>query len=243
MHAFYFEGSGGVGERVCLPKDEARHAERVLRLSPGDSICVMDGVGRRFRAVIETMENGVFVRLQEEMDSHEAPVQIVLYQGVPKADKLDFIIQKITELGAAALAPVKMERCVVRLEEKDGEKRHERLSRIAREAAKQCGRAMATAVIPAMSWKHALEDMRACDLLIVPWEEAQERRMKNVFAGHPDARRIGIVIGPEGGMSDKEVDAMRSQGADVITLGPRILRTETAAVVSVAMAMSLWGDL
>ena len=242
MHCFYIESPAN-GEARLWP-EESRHARKVLRLGPGDEICAMDGAGHRWRGEIASAgEDGVTVYLIEPMPSNEAPVRVTVYQGVPKADKLDFIAQKLTELGASALVPVKMERCVAKLDEKDGRKRRERLQRIAQEAAKQCRRALAPEITEPLTWRQAIERMKAHDLVLVPWEDASGRRMKDALAAHADARDIGIVIGPEGGMSLAEVDALLEQGALTVTLGPRILRTETASVVSAALAMQLWGDI
>ena len=242
MHCFYVERP--VDGVAVLPAEEAKHAARVLRLQPGAEICAMDGAGGRFRAEIaEISGDTVRARIVEPLDSHEPPVRITVYEGVPKADKLDFIAQKLTELGASALIPVKMERCVVKLDDKDGKMRRERLEKIAREAAKQCNRALPPAVSLPLTWKQALSEMAKHDLLLIPWEDARGTRLKDVFAERPGAKDIGIVIGPEGGMSAAEVDAMLTLGARTVTLGPRILRTETAAVVSAALAMQLWGDM
>ena len=242
MHCFYI---GAPTERgAYLLPEEAKHARKVLRLGPGDELCAMDGAGRRWRAVIGAAgEDGVWVDFTEALESHEPPVRVTVYQGVPKADKLDFIAQKLTEVGAATLAPVKMGRCVVKLDAKDGQKRRERLERIAREAAKQSNRGRAPAVEAPLSWPQALDAMKAHDLVLVPWEEAGGFRLKDAFAEAPGAKDIGLVIGPEGGMSGEEVDAMLRLGAKAVTLGPRILRTETAAVVSAALVMQLWGDM
>ena len=242
MHGFYIEPpADGL---AALPAEEAKHAAKVLRLRPGDEVCAMDGAGGRWRARIAEIDGSrAFVRLTEPLESHEPPVRLTVYQGLPKADKLDFIVQKLTELGAAALVPVKMERCVVKPEGRDGEKRRERLERIVREAAKQCGRGLPLRVFQPLGWNQALADMAQRDLLLVPWEEARVERMKDVFAQDSGARDIGIVVGPEGGMSRAEVEAMLAIGARAITLGPRILRAETASVASAALAMQLWGDL
>ena len=139
MHSFYIEPP--IEDIALLPADEAKHAAKVLRLRAGDEVCAMDGAGRRWRGELVEAD-GLAVRLLEELPSNEASVRITVYEGLPKADKLDFIAQKLTELGAARLAPVKMERCVVKLDGRDGMKRRERLLKIAREAAKQCGRGL-----------------------------------------------------------------------------------------------------
>ncbi len=238
MHSFYIESPEG--DYAALPAEEAKHAAKVLRLKPGDEVCAMDGAGRRWRA---EMAGEGRVRLLEELSANECAARITVYEGLPKADKLDFIAQKLTELGAARLVPVKMERCVVKLDGKDGAKRRERLQKIAREAAKQCRRGLPMDVSEPMDWRAALTAMAAHDALLIPWEDARGTRLKDVFAELPAAKDIGIVIGPEGGMSPDEVDAMLQIGGRTVTLGPRILRTETAAVVSAALAMQLWGDL
>ena len=244
MPAFYLEGPAQVGAIVPLPKDEAKHALKVLRMSVGEELCALDGQGGRFAAVLENVHGDCAeVRITEQLSSNEPEVKVTLYQGLPKSDKLDFITQKLTELGAACIVPVKMERCVVKSDAKDGKKRQERLQRIACEAVKQCRRACEPEVTEPMTWKQCFEKMKQHDLVLVPWEDAEGYNMKKAFSEFPEAKDIGIVVGPEGGMSEHEVEALKEQGAKIVTLGPRILRAETAAVASVTMAMTLWGDL
>ena len=242
MHCFYIEPP--LDNIAALPAEEAKHALKVLRLRPGDGICAMDGLSRRWRGEIDSVDGpSVTVRLLEALPDNEAPVRVTVYEGLPKADKLDFIAQKLTELGVAALAPVRMECSVVKLDRKDGAKRQERLSRIAREAAKQCRRARPLKVAEPMDWMDALETMKKHDLLLVPWEESLGGGMADMRRKYPEARDIGIVIGPEGGITMKEITYLITVGGQVVSLGPRILRTETAAVVSAALVMQLWGDI
>ncbi|NLF27030.1 MAG: 16S rRNA (uracil(1498)-N(3))-methyltransferase [Clostridiales bacterium] len=220
MNAFYIEGGR-------LSKEDEAHARRVLRLSPGDAIVAMDGEGGRFLA--ELKEGGA-VEILSPLPSNEPPVALTVYQGVPKADKLEFLAQKLTELGVSRLVPVRMERSVKKLEKVD------RLRKIAREAAKQCGRGRPLEISEPMPWSAALKDMRNRALLVAPWEEAAEGRLLDL----PRADDIGLLIGPEGGMSAREI---AESGARTVTLGPRILRTETAAVAAAAVLMAAMGDL
>ncbi len=244
MNSFYIEGSGEAGAVCSLLPEEARHAAQVMRMQRGEEIYAVDAAGRRFLAVMEDVsKQACTAKLMEELPDNEAPVSITVYQGLPKAEKMELVTQKLTELGVSRLAPVKMERCVVKLDEKDGRKRRERLQKIAREAAKQCKRGGCLEVTEPQTWKQLAADMRGHDLLLVPWEDAQGYGMKAAHAEFPDARSIGIVVGPEGGMSEAEVRALEELGARQITLGPRILRTETAAIAAATMAMFLWGDI
>ena len=244
VNSFYTSAVGGVGEVCPLTAEDARHACSVLRLRLGEAVYCVDPEGRRFEAEIaEISAAGCTVRLLQPLPDNEAPVSITLYQGLPKADKLELIAQKLTELGAAEICPVRMSRCVVKLDVRDAEKKRERLLKIAREAAKQCKRAHAPEIVAAMDWRQALSAMTRHDLLLVPWEEASGLGLRVLHGEMPAVRDIGVVIGPEGGMSADEVRALTDVGARAITLGPRILRTETAAIASCAAIMALWGDL
>lgn len=244
MAAFYLSRTGAPGDEIALPKEEAQHALKVLRLGEGDEIDALDGAGGRFRAVVISAHGGeCVVRLTEALPANEPPIRLTLYQGLPKADKLEFIVQKLTELGASAVVPVKMERSVVRSDAKDGEKRRERLDKIAREAAKQCRRALAPEISAPLTWKQTLARMAGHELILVPWEDARENTLHEARVRAPEAKDIALVIGPEGGMTPDEIAALKAVGAQPITLGRRILRAETAAVAAAAVTMALWGDL
>lgn len=244
MNSFYIEGIGEAGSAVQLQPEEAKHAFQVLRMNAGEEFYAVDEAGRRFLAKLESVSKAACTAiLMEELSDNEAPVRITIYQGLPKADKLELVVQKLTELGAHALCPVKMERCVVKLDEKDGKKKQDRLQKIAREAAKQCKRGSCLDVLPPQTFKQLKDRLQAHDLLLVPWEDAEGYGLSAAHAQFPEAKDIGIVIGPEGGMSAAEVASLEELGARQITLGPRILRTETAAIASCALAMLLWGDL
>ncbi|MDO5324523.1 MAG: RsmE family RNA methyltransferase [Clostridia bacterium] len=244
MNSFYIEGRGGVGLEVRLKPEDAKHAAQVLRMQRDEEFYAIDEGGSRFLAELrEVSKEGCTALLREALSDNEAELRVTVYQGLPKADKLELVVQKLTELGAARLVPVKMERCVVKLNDKDAQKKQERLQKIAREASKQCKRGGCLEVAAPQSWKQLREQMAAHDLVLVPWEDAQGFGLKAAREAFPEAKDIGIVIGPEGGMSENEVRALEELGAKQITLGPRILRTETAAIAAATMAMLLWGDI
>ena len=244
MNSFYIEGCGGVGLEVRLKPEDAKHAAQVLRMQRGEEFYAIDEGGSRFLAELcEVSKEGCTALLREALPDNEAELRVTVYQGLPKADKLELVTQKLTELGAARLVPVKMERCVVKINDKDGQKKQERLQKIAREASKQCKRGGCLEVAAPQSWKQLRDQMAAHDLVLVPWEDAQGFGLKAAREAFPEAKDIGIIIGPEGGMSENEVRALEELGAKQITLGPRILRTETAAIAAATMAMLLWGDI
>ena len=244
MNSFYIEGRGEVGSVVQLKPEDARHCAQVLRMERGEEFyAVGEGGGRFLAELCEVSKESCTALLREEISDNEAELRVTVYQGLPKADKLELVVQKLTELGAARLVPVKMERCVVKLNDKDAQKKQERLQKIAREAAKQCKRAIAPEICAPAGWKQLQDALSSHDLLLVPWEDASGLGMKAVREMNPGARDIGVVIGPEGGMSAAEVEALAALGAKPMRLGPRILRTETAAVTACALAMLLWGDL
>lgn len=244
MHRFIVREGLAAGAEVAFSSEEAAHAFKVLRLRAGEEVELSDGEGKLFSAELLVVERDqVTAKVQKELDGKEAPVRITLYQGYPKADKLELVVQKLTELGACRIVPVVMERSVAKPDPKDKGKRKERLSRIAQEAAKQCGRGMVPEIEEAITWKQAKARFEAHELMLMPWEDARDVRMKDVYKERPEACDIAIVIGPEGGISEAEANEAKEKGAVCVTLGPRILRTETAALASVTVAMNLWGDI
>lgn len=243
MHRFFVDEAGFQGDMACLEETDARHARRVLRLRPGEQVVLMDGV-RRFRGeILEGAEETVSCRLLEELPSTEASLRITLFQGLPKAEKMELIVQKLTELGAVAVVPVAMERCVARLTEKDGEKKRERWQKIAREAAKQSGRTVVPRVEAPLRFADMLERLSDFDAVLTPWEDAQGYGLRRFSQERPQTRNLALIVGPEGGMSPEEVARMANAGARPVTLGPRILRTETAGLVAVAALLALYGDM
>ena len=242
MRRFLIE-SGAPGEIVGLPDGEAQHARRVLRLKPGDRAQLLNGQGEVYEGELIEVGERVTARVLSRLDGAPPPVRLTLYQGLPKFDKLEFITQKAAEMGASRLVPVRMARSVVKLTDDDARKKRERLDRIAREALKQCGRLDFLEVAEPVSYRDAVTQFRQEELMLMPWEEARGARLSDAHKLCPGARRVGILIGPEGGIAKDEADAAINAGARSVTLGPRILRAETAAVAAMAVVMHLWGDL
>ena len=243
MHRFYAEGEVSPQGAALLSAEDARHAIRVLRMQPGDKAELFAG-GRRYAAEIAAMGGeSVACRVLAELPSTEARLRITLYQGLPKADKMELIIQKAVELGTERIVPVAMSRCVVQLNARDGAKKQERWQKIAREACKQSGRCMLPQVDAPISLRQLTERLKEHDGAIVPWEDAQGYSLTAFRREHPEITSLAVVIGPEGGMSPEEVAAMQQAGCRSVTLGPRILRTETAGLCALSALMCLYGEM
>lgn len=243
MHRFYADARGLQGQTAYLGEEDARHAVRVLRMKAGEA-CELFAEGRRYAGEIASMEDGkVSVRISGELPSTEARLRITLYQGLPKADKMELIVQKAVELGAASVVPVAMSRCVVQLDAKDGRRKQERWQKIAREACKQSGRCDMLTVTEPIAFRQLLDILPSHGAAIVPWEDARGYSLARFHAEHPDVTDLAIVIGPEGGMSEDEIARMQAASCLSVTLGPRILRTETAGLCAMSALFCLYGDM
>jgi 16S rRNA (uracil1498-N3)-methyltransferase len=218
----------------------------VLRLRPGDPLALLDGEGRQYQGIIQTLEKDeAGIRLLDMRENAgESPIAIWLAQGIPKGDKMDWIIQKAAELGARGVIPLEMNRCVVRLG--DGEKKEARRLRwqkVAREAVKQCGRSRAPD-IGAPCGLEALTPRLRTGLCLIPWEEGGAPLKQWVQARAPAREQVlWLVIGPEGGIDAEEIACLRAAGGAAVTLGPRVLRTETAGIAALSVLQYEWGDL
>ncbi len=226
MHRFFAERM--TDDTARLLPTEARHALTVLRLKAGESVqLILED--QLFQAVLTETAPEVLARLTGSLPSPEPTVRVTLYQGLPKADKVDYVVQKGTEAGMYAFRVLEMARSVSRLKANDAAKKTERWQRIAQEAAKQAGRAHVPDV-QVIDGRDLPEALSAHDLVLVPWEEAKAVSIARAMRGHPDARDIALIIGPEGGMTEEEIARFSACGAVPVTLGPRIFRTETAGL-------------
>jgi 16S rRNA (uracil1498-N3)-methyltransferase len=240
MQHFFVEASQIQGNRICITGTDVNHIRNVLRMHPGEEISVSNGVdGREYRCEIDTIsEDEVLCRLMFiKEDGVEQPVRITLFQGLPKADKMELIIQKATELGVCALVPLAAERSVVRLDEKKAGKKREHWQGIAEAAAKQSRRSVIPEIGAVMNMKEALKAAAGMELAVIPYELAEGMSATADFrkgvlklAKENNGARVGIFIGPEGGFSEEEAAAAEAAGVKAISLGRRILRTETAGM-------------
>lgn len=246
MHRFYVEHPASAGKTAVLSPEESAHAARVLRLRPDEEIVLLDGQ-TLWSAKLEVVnDRACEARVLSALPSPEPCAKVTLIQGLPKSDKLEWIVQKATELGVWALWPVEMTRCVAR---GGKDSRRDRLSRIALEAAKQSGRAHVPQIEPAQAFRQALEALKKDppDLLLTAWEEERalpmSRAIADFAAHHGRPGRVAVVIGPEGGIAAEEWEALRALGAVSVTLGPRILRTETAGLCALSVLWAALGEM
>ena len=230
MPRFFVPSTGFDGESVTVTGDDAFHMARSLRMAVGDTVTVCDMQGREHLCRLDSLRDEVchLTILSSRESNTEPPVEITLYMGYPKSDKLELVIQKAVELGASAIVPFFSERCVKQPRAEREEKQNARQCRIAEEAAKQCGRARIPSVGKPISFFSVLQSVGEYDLVLFCYEGDGTRSAKEVLGAHRDARRIAVIIGAEGGFSLAEAEAAVAAGCASVGLGPRILRCETA---------------
>ncbi len=224
--------------------DEVRHIRRVLRLRTGDEIIVFDGSAKEYEGmIVEDGPSSVVISIQNIFSSKkESPLEITLAQSVLKGEKMDYLIQKATELGVKKIIPFFSSRSVPLLEKSRRMKRHHRWERIAIEASKQCGRGVIPKIEPLQDYSEMLQNIAPDFLRFILWEK-EGARLKEVLAGLKEKIKIFFIVGPEGGLSQEEVDLAKEKGFIPITLGKRILRSETASLSLLSILQYEWGDM
>lgn len=242
--ARFFVSPGQIGPaKISIFDSDVNHIRKVLRMKEGEELTVSDGEGTDYFCRISSIsEDVVECEIIDKWTSYvELPVKMYLFQGLPKADKMELIIQKAVELGAYEIIPVAMTRSIVKLDDKKAAKKTARWQGIAESGAKQSGRAIIPSVHEPLKFKDALKYAEALDALIVPYEKAEgiteSRTIINRLASVEAVKSIGIFIGPEGGFDEKEIEQLLDIGANPITLGRRILRTETAGFTVLSILM------
>ena len=226
--------------QIHITGSDVNHISNVLRMKTGEELWISDGSKYEYRCTIESFEpDEVLLHMVYSQEpEYELPCRIYLFQGLPKADKMELIIQKAVELGAYEIIPVETKRCVVKLDGRKSAKKTARWQQIAESAAKQSKRMLIPNVHEVLTFREALKYAESMDVRLVPYELARGmQETKEILAGIEPGQSVGIFIGPEGGFEEKEIEAAIEGGAKPITLGRRILRTETAglAILSVLM--------
>ncbi len=239
MFNFFVKSEKLSDGRFYIDGADYNHIKNVLRMKTGDTFLVScEGASHLCALVSFENDTAVCEVIEENYNDTELPIKIYLFQGLPKSDKMDFIVQKAVELGAYAVIPTEMEHCVVKLDDKKKKQRVERWQSISESAAKQSKRNIIPKVFECMSYKTALEFASTLDLLLVPYESANGMcATKQSLTKITKGMSVGIIIGSEGGFSDTEIEAARQTCGEIISLGKRILRTETAAVTAMSLCM------
>lgn len=239
MYNFFANAKDRHGDRYFISGDDYNHIKNVLRMGLGEEFSVScDGKSDLCKAVEFTDDTVIAEIIKPYFQKTELPVKIHLFQGLPKSDKLELIIQKAVELGCCSITPVEMKRSVVKLDDGKKKKRRERWQAIAEAAAKQSKRSKIPEVGEVLSYGKMLEAAAKTDLFLVPYESAEGMSgTKTVLSQIRPEMNIAVLIGPEGGFEDFEIEAAQSAGGKTVSLGSRILRCETAAITAVAMCM------
>jgi len=238
-----FTDAANIGDKYIkiTDKGDIKHMTKVMRLSEGDTVDVSDSMEWEYTAEIVSVDSDevLLAIVDKQKFAREPEIRVTLFQGVPKAGKMETIIQKCVELGVHAIVPVFMERTVV-VEKGNFGKKLDRWQKISDEAVKQCKRGMIPQIEDQLQFKEMLPKLADFDLILFPYENESNYSIKDCLRSLPtDARpqTVAIVIGPEGGFSDKEAELMDEHGAVRVTLGKTILRTETAGMAALAMTM------
>ena len=241
MPRFFIDYTPEVGGEAVIDGGDARHIGGALRMTAGESLTLCDGKGTDYACTVTAVEKErITLSVDAAAPSYSEPsLAVTLYMGLPKGDKMELIIQKAVELGVTAIVPVATARCIVKLDGKDAAKKQVRWQKIAAEAAGQSGRGIIPVVESPLSWKQALVRF-AEEKTLLCYEGGGAPIGKLVS---PADTAISLVVGPEGGFDTAEVEAVTAVGGQIATLGPRILRCETAPLAAIAVLMENSGNM
>lgn len=240
MFHFFVSPENITADEVTIVGSDVNHIKNVLRMKTGEKFVANDGNGASYCcAVREIYDDRIVADIEDgQLMSNELPVKLVLFQGLPKGDKMELIIQKAVELGVSEIYPVEMSRCVVKLDDKKKKSKTVRWQSISESAAKQSGRTVIPEIHEPLPYAQALKAAESFDLLLVPYECADSMAvLKEKISQVRENMTIGIFIGPEGGYEEKEIEKAKEAGGKIVSLGKRILRTETASIAALAICM------
>jgi len=241
MHQFFVNPDQIAGNRVYITGKDVNHIKNVLRMKPGEELAVKSGTdAREYRcAIAEFQDERIELELRfVKEDALELPCKVYLFQGLPKADKMELIVQKSVELGVYEIIPVRTRRAVVKLDDKKGEQKVGRWQGIAEAAAKQSKRGLIPQVHPVLSFDQALAYAKDMDVKMIPYEMAEGiGPTRELISGIRKDQSVAVFIGPEGGFDEAEIQAAGEMGIMPVSLGRRILRTETAGMTVLAFIL------
>ncbi len=240
MHRFFVESEQIQKDQICIVGNDVNHIKNVLRMRPGEEVEISDGNEMQYLCeILEITATEVVAQIKKSQKSEtELPSKIYLFQGLPKSDKMELIIQKAVELGVYEIIPVATKRAVVKLDDKKAGKKTERWNSISEGASKQSGRSIIPTVKSVMNYKEAISYAKELDVILIPYELAEGmQETKRAIELITPGKSVGIFIGPEGGFEEAEVAYATENGAMAISLGKRILRTETAGLTTLSILM------
>ena len=250
MPKFFVKNNQIKEDRIIIIGEDVNHIKNVLRLKVDDNIqiCNSDTAQNYTCGISKLNDNSIECIIYNKIESNsESDIDITIFQGIPKADKMELIIQKCVELGVNQITPVEMKRCIAKIEDKAKNKKIERWQKISEVAAKQCGRDKLPKINNVINVKNICNIICEYDIVLLAYENEEINTLKNEIYKLKNIEnkeiKIGIIIGPEGGLEKEEVDVLKGNGAKVITLGKRILRTETVGFVLTSIIMYELGDL
>ncbi len=243
MPRFFIE-SAPASDLITLTGDDAHHITRVLRMKTGENLTICDGRGTDYQCTLTDTEGGqVHCQINTRMPSRGEPkTEVTLFMALPKGDKMDFIVQKAVELGASYIVPYVASRCVSRPDGKALVRKIERWRKIAREAAQQCGRGRVPEVMECVDFAAAVQRTAQTEMPLFFYEMEQETSVRTVLHSRPFAS-AALMIGPEGGFAEEEARMAQENGLTPVSLGPRILRCETAPLAALTAVLYESGDL
>lgn len=236
MFQFFVEPEQICGTKAIITGSDVNHIKNVLRMRIGDEVRISDSAGEDFYCAISQIESDeITLTVLREAEGTEPSLKVTLFQGLPKGDKMELVIQKAVELGVSQIIPVAMKNCVVKLDEKRAKAKQARWQAIAESAAKQSKRSIIPQVGMVMNFRQAAEYARSLDVRILPYENQRGMaHTREVFSKIPKGSSVGIFIGPEGGYDSAEI-ALAKEDMELVSLGNRILRTETAGLCALSM--------
>ncbi|MFP4697878.1 MAG: 16S rRNA (uracil(1498)-N(3))-methyltransferase [Eubacteriales bacterium] len=239
MNRFFVDKNQIEESQIMLNGSDVNHIKNVLRLEKNDKIIICDGQGNDYYCIINTVTNDKIIAKIDDVYSTKSELksQIYLFQGLPKKDKMDLIVQKAVELGVYKIIPVNTKRTIVKFDAEKQNKKIQRWKIIAEAAAKQSGRGIIPKINTIMSYKKALDYATSLGVNLIPYEKAKNINKTRSIINNIDSKSIGVFIGPEGGFEEDEIDQAISFGVTPISLGKRILRTETAGLALLSALM------